>query len=309
MRQILISTAICMGCATASYAQQSDQLLHTMKQELDYDMLQLKKQDLKPYYMSMRIEDKYQLNIASNFGTLNSSKDARVRLFTPQIRLGDKNLDNFKYTTQGTQTVQGAAIAKPAMLPLEDNVSDGIKAAMTKEVNSRYNYACTMYQQAKAKAATSVANEDKAPCFSDAPVEHYYEPAIPASAYNIDKAAWEKKLNEVSAAFKSCPELRAGQASFDYEVSRTYFINTDGTDVVQNRIMGRIMLSAIIVADDGMQLPLNKDYMAYNLDSLPSTEKMIADVKDMVDRLVKLKNAPVADPYTGPAMLDRKSVV
>ena len=303
MRQILISTAICIGCATASYAQQSDNLLHTMKQELDYDMQQLKKQDLKPYYMSMRIEDRYQLNIASNFGTLNSSKEARVRRFTPQIRLGDKNLDNFKYTTQGTQTVQGMVVSQPALLPLDDNATNSIKAAMTKEVNNRYNYACTMYQQAKAKVATSVANEDKAPCFSDAPVEHYYEPAIPASAYNINKAAWEKKLNEVSAAFQSCPELKAGQASLEYEATRTYFINTDGTDVVQNRIMGRIILSASIVAEDGMQLPLNKDYMAYDIDSLPSTEKMIADVKDMIVRLVKLKNAPVADPYTGPAML------
>ncbi len=302
MRHILISAVVCMGFATASYAQQCDTLLQTMRQELDYDMQQLKKQDLKPYFMSMRVEDKYQLNMSSNFGVLNGMKDARVRRFTPQIRLGDKALDNFKYTTQGTQTMQGMAMSQPACLPL-NNAIDGIKAVMTKEVNSRYNYACAMYQQAKAKAATSVANEDKAPCFSDAPVEHYYEPAIPASAYQVDKEAWKRKLNEVSAAFKECPELKEGQASLDYEATRTYFINTDGTDVVQNRIMGRIILNATIVADDGMKLPLSKDYMAYDLDSLPSTEKMVADVKDMVDRLVKLKNAPVADPYTGPAML------
>ena len=63
------------------------------------------------------------------------------------------------------------------------------------------------------------------------------------------------------------------------------------------------MLSTQIMAEDGMNLPLNKDYFAYDLDSLPSVAQMVADAKDMVKRMIALKNAPVADPYTGPAML------
>ena len=302
MKKIFMSMMILMGSVSA-FAQQNDKLLQTLKQELDYDMQQLQKQELKPYYMSMRVEDKYQLNVTSSFGTINSVTDGRMRLFTPQIRIGDKMLDNFKYNTQGVRTYQGMALSAPTAIPLDDNATDGIKAAMWKEVNSRYDFACAQYNAAKAKAATTVANEDKAPCFSDAPVEHFYEAPIPASAYNMQTEVWKQKLKQVSAAFKVCPELKQGDAAIGYEVSRTYIVNTDGTEVVQNRICARVILSAMIIADDGMKLPLNKDYFAYDIDSLPSVEVMVADAKDMVDRLLKLKNAPVADPYTGPAML------
>ncbi len=303
MKRIIISITLVLGCAS-TFAQQNDRLLQTVKQELDYSMQQLQKQPShKPYYMSMRVEDKYILNLKSNFGIRNGEDESRTRVFTPQIRIGDKKLDNFKYSTQGQQMVQRQATSAPTMLPLDDNATEGIRAAIWKETNKRYKFACQVYDETKTKAATSVANEDKADCFSDAPVEKYYEQPIDARYYNIDKAAWYKKLNEVSAAFKACPELRMGSVDLMYEASRVYFVNTDGTEVVQNRICGRIMLSTMILADDGMSLPLNKDYLAYDLDSLPSVEQMVADAKDMVSRMVALKNAPVADPYTGPAML------
>lgn len=292
-----------LGCIPA-IAQQNDKLLQTLKQELSYNMQQLQKQSShKPYYMSMRVEDKYTLSLKSNFGNKNGEDETHTRTFTPQIRIGDKKLDNFKYTTQGAQSIQGRPTSAPALLPLNDDATEGMRAAIWDEMNKRYKFACGAYDETKTKAATSVANEDKADCFSDAPVEKYYEAPIDASKYNVDKAGWLKKLNEVSAAFKACPELEAGAADLVYEASRVYFINTDGTEVVQNRICGRIILSTQIIADDGMQLPLNKDYFAYNLDSLPSVSQMVEDAKEMVRRMVALKNAPVADPYTGPAML------
>ena len=52
-----------------------------------------------------------------------------------------------------------------------------------------------------------------------------------------------------------------------------------------------------------MVLPLNLDYFAFNPDSLPGNEKIVADARDMVARLRALKSAPVADPFTGPAIL------
>ena len=63
------------------------------------------------------------------------------------------------------------------------------------------------------------------------------------------------------------------------------------------------MLSASMKAEDGMDLPLHKDYFAYDLKDLPSDEVMMADAEAMIERLKALYKAPVADPYTGPAIL------
>ena len=117
------------------------------------------------------------------------------------------------------------------------------------------------------------------------------------------KRAWEQRLNEVSAVFKTCPELSEGSASFSVQVLRTYFVNSEGSVVVQNRIATRVMLMASLKAADGMELPLNRDYFAYTPDDLPDNDRMIADARDMIKRLLALRDAPVADPYTGPAIL------
>ena len=63
------------------------------------------------------------------------------------------------------------------------------------------------------------------------------------------------------------------------------------------------MLSASLKAADGMVLPLNMDYFAYNPDELPGIDRMVADAKEMIRRLLALRDAPVADPFTGPAIL------
>lgn len=58
------------------------------------------------------------------------------------------------------------------------------------------------------------------------------------------KRVWEQRLNEVSAVFKTCPELSEGSASFSFQILRTYFVNSEGSLVVQNRVATRVMLMA-----------------------------------------------------------------
>lgn len=187
---------------------------------------------------------------------------------------------------------------------MDDSATEAIREAIWQETLKRYEFARNMYDQAKTRTTVSVADEDKSPCFSEAPVEHYYEAPVAAGKQKMDiKRAWEQRMNEVSAVFKTCPELNEGSASFSFQVLRTYLVNSEGSVVVQNRVAARVIVSASIKAADGMDLPLNESYFAYTPDDLPDTEVMIADAKDMVRRLLALRDAPVADPYTGPAIL------
>ncbi|MGN0282972.1 MAG: TldD/PmbA family protein, partial [Prevotella sp.] len=103
-KQLLITAmALCLGWH-ASYAQQNDKLLQILKSELKANFDQLQKQEVKPYFMSYRAEDVYRVGIVSNFGSTISNTENRTRTVTPQIRLGDKQLDNFKYNSQGAMS-------------------------------------------------------------------------------------------------------------------------------------------------------------------------------------------------------------
>ena len=301
----LIFSGVLLLCFSGVFSQeQEDRLLQLMKQELKYNMEELKKQENVPYYMNMRAIDDYTINVVSSFGAVASSSESRTRMLVPQIRLGNPELDNFKYNLQGANVGPNGQGARGVILPLDDKATEGVREAIWRETLKRYEFARAMYDQAKTRATVSVEDEDKAPCFSEAPEEHYYEAPLAAGRQKMDiKRDWEHRLDEVSAVFKTCPELREGSASFSFQVLRTYLVNSEGSVVVQNRVATRVMLMASLRAADGMELPLNMDYFAYTPDELPDTDRMVADAQDMIKRLLALRNAPVADPYTGPAIL------
>lgn len=283
-------------------AQEQDKLLQLMKSELQYSMNELKKQEHVPYHMSFRANELYALTLSSSFGAADGFSEMEGRTLTPQIRLGSPALDNFKYSSQGAVT-RGQQMSQGVMLPLSDDFTDALREAIWRETLKRYKFACDRYEQAKAQATVSVEDEDKALCFSEVPVSVYYEAPLPAESRRVDTEAWKRRLDEISALFCAMPELQQGNASLSFNYERSYFVDSEGSEVVQNRVSARLMLSAQAKAADGMDLPLNKDYFAYDLADLPDNATVMADARDMVERLRALQAAPVADPFTGPAIL------
>lgn len=281
----------------------SDSLLTTLKQELKYSMESLSKQKTAPYFMSLRLQDSKMVVVQSNLGVA-SADSSRQRMVTPQIRLGSYELDNFKYKNQGSgATGQNVRNGQGVLIPLSGQVIPAMRQAIWKETLRRYDVALGNLEQAKSKTLTGQDNEDKAPCFSKAPVESYYEEDLAEGQKHIDINFWQDRLNKITNVFKQYKNIEQGTANIQFEVYRNYFVNTDGSEIVQNRRVARVMISASVMAPDGMNCPLNQDYLSYTLEDFPSEAQMIADAKNMVERLEALRNAPIADPYTGPAIM------
>ena len=56
-----------------------------------------------------------------------------------------------------------------------------------------------------------------------------------------------------------------------------------------------------------MELPLYKSYFAREPDGLMEDDEILSDVATMIEKLEELQNAPVVDPYTGPAILSGRA--
>jgi TldD protein len=56
-----------------------------------------------------------------------------------------------------------------------------------------------------------------------------------------------------------------------------------------------------------MELPLYTSYFATSPAGLPDERQLLADVRNMIDLLSKLRKAPLVDPYTGPAILSGRA--
>ncbi len=280
-----------------------DQFTDFLRTELRAQMDELKKQEFPPYYMNYRVVDEQFARVITSFGVLTAKESNRERTLVPQIRIGNPEFDNFKIKQMGSpiSRFHGPSYA---VLPIDDtNGDNATRQAIWNEVNNRYKFAIDAYQTARAETTINMAEEDKAPCFSQAPAEKYYEAPLPANRTAVDLDAWEKRLKEISAVFKKHPKILRGDASFRYTVKRIYVLDSEGTEVVQNLTYARIMVQGAAKADDGMELPLVLSYFAHSPESLPSNEQIVKDANLMADKLIALRDAPIVDPYTGPAIL------
>ncbi|MCR5820343.1 MAG: hypothetical protein K6F94_05285 [Bacteroidaceae bacterium] len=302
MRRIFIILFLLPAMQIAAFATaDSDTLLTILREELQADMKELQRQEIKPYFMSFRAAENYSVQISSSFGALQVSTEMRQRSFTPQIRVGSPQLDNFKFETQGSGSGRGGSAAT---LPLDCSSPASIRQNIWAETLRRYKIAQDRLTQAISRSRTQVDNEDTAGCFSQAPMETYYEESLANYALSDETVRlWESRLNRVSAVFRQWKDFSSASVNLVYQAERSWIINTEGTSIVKNNVTVRVMLSAEMKADDGMQLPLYEDFMSFDIDSLPSEEVLIASAQRIGERLVALSKAPVADPYSGPAIM------
>ena len=82
-----------------------------------------------------------------------------------------------------------------------------------------------------------------------------------------------------------------------------WFVNSEGTRIYDVTPSYRLFISASAKADDGMRLPLHKEYYVRELEDLPSDEEVLHDVDTMIETLARWRDAPLIGTYSGPAIL------
>ncbi len=291
--------AVVVAMAAVFTASAREPLLDILKGELDYEFreLSISSSAAAPYYMSFRVSDSHRRAVSASFGVAAGAYDIRERVFKPLVRVGGPDFDNFR------ENPEGGRYSGTVLLPLGDDNPDATRQAIWKDVEEEYRSSVIELERLRAADRVSVAREDKAPDFSPAPVETYYEEPLTEEETAFDTAEMERRVKAYSAVFLSAPQLLNGSASVDFVVARRYLVSTEGTSVVQNSRACRLMISASIRTGDGMDLPLYNSYFAFSPDGLPDDEKVLADTRLLAETLVKMAVAPVVDPYTGPALL------
>ena len=285
--------------ALSNFVAENDTLLRILREELAADFSELQRQDVKPYFMSFHVQESWNARIVATFGYLGASRQEHTRTFTPQIRVGSPELDNFKFNSQSRVSTK--------VLPLTDASPAAIRSAVWLHMLNAYDRVVSSYRNAQNRLRSQADNEDKAPCFSvlgGSAAETFYEPPLlHPSLTPAEQTAWEERLCRISAAFRQWPHFNEAVVSLQMENQRTHHVNTEGVAIVQNRVSYRVFIQAEVKTDDGMVLPLTHSYYATSLDSLPDEATMRRDAEDVGRRLVALSQAPVADPFTGPALM------
>lgn len=302
---ILVFLATISGTANA----QNDSLLNILRDELNREMTQLKKAEIPPYYIDYHVHDVQSANISASFGSLTYSNEDRGRTMGVNIKIGDYQFDN----THQLEEYDGGEIQENyngydgggnGYLPV-DNGRKPIAYLLWKNTEASYRKALATYKVVT--SATSKPVKSSVPDFSKEEPERYFEKELPPLATAYNRAKWEEIVRKASALFGPNKDIIEATVSLSAILDRKYFVSTEGAEVVENQLQFYVFVHASVRATDGDVLPLHKSYFGFNEGQLPSFDEMAGDIRIMIDKLNLLKTAPIAEPYSGPAILDAQT--
>jgi predicted Zn-dependent protease len=292
-------------CALPSFGQNApaDPVLPVMRQELNRTFQSLKKAPVAPYFLSYQLTDNQAIEVSASFGALISSKKQNTRMLDIDLRVGDYALDNTHPVREEFSLEDISSRLGEEKIPLENN-ADALRMALWQATERKYRQAVQRFARVQSDVGVKVEQEDHSGDFSHEAPETYYEPP---AAVSFDQKGWEEKLRKITAPFAQHKEIMEGEASVSAEVETRRYVNSDGSQVQISSPFYRLIISATVKADDGMEMPLHQTYMSFHPEGLPDDATVTKDVDGMIQTLLALEKAPIADPYTGPAILSGRA--
>lgn len=280
-----------------------DSLLIILKKELSREYQELSKEDPPLYFLEYRVSDIRAYSLKASFGSLVEENRNNSRICYISARVGDYTFDN-THISKKAPAYLASNSSYAIQLPVEDNELS-IRQRLWQVTDYVYKNAMNSYT--KLSNLKSEEKEDGLLDFSQETSEKYMEEKLSKNAISFNKDDWKQKLKEVTKPFLKEDSIFNSNASLAFYVVRKYYVNSEGTELVQNNTYAYLSISADIKADDNYALPYSKTYFAYHPNQLPGKDKLLSDAQSMIKTLNQLKNAELAQPYTGPAILSEKA--
>jgi predicted Zn-dependent protease len=265
----------------------------------------LKKQTPAPYFISYEIADSKTATVSSSFGALLQSTAEHHRVAHVDVRVGDYKLDNTHQVrgARGLGVFAGLANISIVPVPVDDDPLS-LRSALWRETDKRYKAATTQFAAVTTNNEVTVEQEDKSDDFSHEKPEQTIE-AVPIM--QIDRKLWEEKTRRYTAPFHHYADIFYATATFQADQETRWFVSSDGSAIQTSTTYYRLLIEATAKAEDGMELPRYESFAALTQQGLPDDATVLKAVYKMIADLKALHNAPIADPYTGPAILSGRA--
>jgi len=281
-----------------AWASQESVVLEAMEKELNRCFEKLSSVEPHPlYFLAYEISEIDEIRLSSTFGTITQDAKSRSRYLNVDIRVGNNKLDN-------THEIRGEMdyslfIPRVVQISVEEN-QDAIRQRLWLETEKRFKQAQDRYTKVLTNKAVKVEEEDLSDDFSVEEPQVFVE--APAKV-EFDPVPWKAKLKSFSRVFKEYPEILNSQVSLSVKSLNRYIVNSEGTKIQTGNRYIRLHLSCEGKADDGMELRRYENFDADDLSKLPEDDEVEKIIRKIVDELLALREAPLVEPYAGPAIL------
>lgn len=292
-------------------------LVELLQAELSRAMKGLSKQAEPLYALGYQVTDRTEVSISAQDGGIVQSKRERSRSLDVDMRVGDYRLDQTKAlpgeferggyrgvellpVPNGTGVDDAASYAPQS--PFVESTRNGVWLA----TNRAYDMARQRYQlvaQSKQRAQGR-EDRDKVASFTPAKPVVRFEASKPI---DIDQDEWNETLRKLSALSLRFPRATSANVSLDVTNEVRTLVNSDGTQIQVQQDRTRLSFSAAAIAKDGLPVGQFDSIEATSPGQLPKYAVMEAKYLQVLQDVEHLLDAPLVDPYVGPAILDGRA--
>ena len=282
-------------------AQNTDPFMNILKESMNEEFAKYSKKELPLYYMNYRVYDAKGMEISSSMGTIVNFNTWKGRDFTITTRVGSYEFDNY-HVTRETPPNSSSRIR----LPLGNSKEEVIKSEIERAVENAYMASQMDYNQKKTIVDASGENSKSHDLTRETP-NTYYETPFTDKELSISEKEWKDRLNRLSAIYKNYPDIFDGRAHLSIVPIRKYFLSSENTSIIENELFITIQVSATTKDNDGNFVYLQKIWRPATVSELPSEDEIKAGILELIDKQTQLKNAPYADPYSGPVLFSNQA--
>jgi TldD protein len=294
---LLILAAACTALAgDRSAPAQTPAVLVAMQEELDRSMAGLSKGDPAVYFISYTVADREFSTVSGSNGALLSSTDDHARWLEVQTRVGSYQLDNTHRLGDRppSWTSPGTTVA------LDDDVSV-LRREIWRETDRQYRAASEALIKVKTSQQVQVQTaEGAAPDFSREEPHTFFGPRV---EIHVDRKPWEERVRKYTAAFSQSPAVLNSIATFTALGANQYQVNSEGTTLAFGQVHYRLELFVQSKAPDGMDINRYANFDWLDPKDTPDDKTVLERVHAMIQETEALDQAPLVDPYAGPALL------
>ena len=299
MNKSLIFLAALVLISASSVKDERIQYLNIMKKELKRSMNGLKLKGFEsPYFISYRIFDETTNYIKATSGAVVSKTiDWRRSNLYLELRVGDYQFDNTAVINKKSNSISFSNYYNAAA-PLEPD-ERALRNKLWLLTDKAYRKSLSGFYKKKGQKVFESENKSL-PAFYRAKPEQFVSPVKTLSfkASRIEALVKElsKKLSEKTAVIQS-------SVVYDAEKYHNIIVNSEGTEIVETSVLYSISFDAEARADDGMLVRNSRIFYAREASEIPSVNELRKKAEIFIEDLIALKNAPVMDPFVGPAIL------
>jgi len=253
-----------------------------------------------PYFLSYAVRGLQTREIGAKYGAVFLDRKRNDKRLQVDVRVGSYQFDNTgsqeMFEFEGADS--GYSAGREA--PLDDDPS-ALRNALWLLTDETYKKSLAAFLKKKGKQVYRPDDPETPPSFSREEPRVSVDPPL---SFSFDYAAWERELRGQTERLGAHPELFDSQMRVSVDHEEREFASTEGTRLVSERVIYALHVQAWGRAPDGMLLENSRDYYGANESELPRGRELSGRIDVMVDELLALQQAPVLDPYTGPALLE-----